>query len=99
MFPMHSRPAKSNIENRGCHHYIQYMTTKTTMNISSDLIASLHAAEDGFDFAMAANDFVAASRWVEIIADQRGELELALRMEDPCTTLADVRFFEEFKYV
>ena len=69
------------------------------MSNASRLIASLHAAEDGFDFAMAANDFVAASRWVEIINNERGELELALRMEDPCTTMADVRFFEEFKYV
>lgn len=69
------------------------------MQISSALILSLHAAEDGFDAAMAANDWVAASRWTEIIENQRGELELALRMEDPATTLADVRFFEEFKYV
>jgi hypothetical protein len=70
-----------------------------TDTVSSRIIASLHAAEDDFDFAMAANDFVAASRWRDIIADQRGELELALRMEDPCTTMADVRFFEGFKYV
>lgn len=75
------------------------MTKENTMTNSARLIASLHAAEDGFDFAMAANDFVAASRWRDIIADQRGELELTLRMEDPCTTMADVRFFEEFKYV
>lgn len=69
------------------------------MSNSVRLINSLHIAEEAFDAALAAKEWVNASRWREIIDNQRGELELTLRMEDPCTTLADVRFFEGFKYV
>jgi hypothetical protein len=99
MRSLHSRHAFAALDKLIDRHYIMSMTTETSMINSTRLIASLHAAEDGFDFAMAAKDWVAASRWRDIIADQRGDLELALRMEDPCTTMADVRFFEEFKYV
>lgn len=69
------------------------------MSNSARLIASLHIAEESLDAALAAKEWVNASRWREIIETERGELELTLRMEDPCTTLADVRYFEGFKYV
>jgi predicted negative regulator of RcsB-dependent stress response len=69
------------------------------MSNASRLIASLHIAEEAFDAALAAKEYVNASRWREIIETERGELQLALQMEDPCTTMADVRFFEDFKYV
>lgn len=69
------------------------------MTNSARIIAALHIAEEAFDAALAAKEWVNASRWRSFIADKRGELELTLRMEDPCTTMADVRFFEGFKYV
>jgi hypothetical protein len=69
------------------------------MSNAARLIASLRIAEESFDAALAAKEWVNASRWREIIANEAGELELALRMEDPHTTMADVRYFEGFKYV
>ena len=69
------------------------------MKNSERLIASLHIAEESLDAAIEAKEWYNASRWRSIIEDERGELELTLRMEDPATTLADVRFFEGFKYV
>lgn len=42
---------------------------------------SVRAAENGFRFALNAQDYVAASRWRELIVDARAELELTLRME------------------
>jgi hypothetical protein len=75
------------------------MMTENKMTNSTRLIASLHIAEEGFDAAMAAMDYVAANRWWQIIELESGQLRLTLRMEDPHTTMADVRFFEEFKYV
>ena len=69
------------------------------MSNSARLITSLRIAEEAFDAAIEAKEWYNASRWREIIENERGELELALRMEDPCTTLADVRYFEGFKYV
>ena len=42
---------------------------------------SVRAAEDGFWFALRGHDYVAASRWRELIVDARAELELTLRME------------------
>lgn len=70
-----------------------------TDTICSRLIHSLHIAEDGFDAAMNFKDFVAATWWRGEIESLAGQLELALKMDDPCTTMADVRFFEGFKYV
>ncbi len=70
-----------------------------TDTICSRLIHSLHIAEDGFDAAMNFKDFVAATWWRGEIDSLAGQLELALKMDDPCTTMADVRFFEGFKYV
>jgi hypothetical protein len=70
-----------------------------TDTVSSRIIRDLHVAEDGFDAAMNYKDYVAASWWRGEIESLAGQLELALRMDDPCTTMADVRFFEEFKYV
>ena len=70
-----------------------------TDTICSRLIHSLLIAEDGFDAAMNFKDFVAATWWREEIDSLAGQLELALKMDDPCTTMADVRFFEGFKYV
>ncbi len=69
------------------------------MSNSARLIASLHIAEEAFDAALEAKEWVNASRWRSFIETERGKLELTLRMEDPCTTMADVRFFEGFKYV
>jgi hypothetical protein len=70
-----------------------------TDTVCSRLIHSLHIAEDGFDAAMNFKDFVAASWWRGEIESLAGQLELALKTDDPCTTMADVRFFEGFKYV
>ncbi len=42
---------------------------------------SVRAAEDGLRFALRDRDYVAASRWLELIVDARAELELTLRME------------------
>ena len=94
----HSRHAFAALDNLIDRHYIMSMRENIMTN-SARLIASLHIAEESFDAALAAGEWVNASRWREIIETERGELELALRMEDPCTTMADVRFFEEFKYV
>ena len=69
------------------------------MTKSARLIASLRVAEYGFDAAMAAMNYKAANQWWDIIERESGELRQALREEDPCTTMADVRFFEGFKYV
>jgi hypothetical protein len=69
------------------------------MKTSDRLIDSLHIAEVAFEDALRAKDYVAASRWRDIIETERGELELTLRMEDPATSMADVRYFEGFKYV
>jgi predicted negative regulator of RcsB-dependent stress response len=69
------------------------------MSNASRLIASLHIAEESFDAAIEAKEWYNASRWRSIIESERGELELTLRMEDPATTMADVRYFEGFKYV
>jgi hypothetical protein len=69
------------------------------MTNSTRLIASLHIAEESFDAALAAGEWVNASRWRNIIDKEAVQLEMALRDEDPCTTIADVRFFEGFKYV
>jgi predicted negative regulator of RcsB-dependent stress response len=69
------------------------------MKISAHIIDELHIAEEAFKDALDARDYVAASRWHNIISDKRGELQVALDTEDPCTTLADVRHFERFTYV
>jgi hypothetical protein len=69
------------------------------MSKSACIIDKLHIAEDAIKDALDARDYLTASRWRNLISDLRGELELALHTEDPCTTLADVRHFERFTYV
>ena len=95
---LHSRAAFAALDNLIDRHYIQSMR-EIDMTNSTCLIASLHIAEESLDAAIEAKEWYNASRWRSIIETQRGELELTLRMEDPCTTMADVRYFEGFKYV
>lgn len=68
------------------------------MTRSTRLIASLHIAEEALDAAIEAKEWHNASRWRHYISTQRDELELTLQTEDPATTMADVRYFEGFKY-
>lgn len=69
------------------------------MSSSAELIASLHIAEEALDAAIEAKEWYNASRWRELINADARELEKVLRVEDPATTMADVRYFEGFKYV
>ncbi len=96
----HSRAAFAALDNLIDRTHISYMTKENKMadTVSARIIRDLHVAEDGFDAAMNYKDYVAASWWRGEIESLAGQLELALRMDDPCTTMADVRFFEEFKY-
>ena len=63
------------------------------------LRAEMIAAEDGMMFADEAKDYVAMSRWREILNEIWPIYVEAIQADDPHTTEADIRFFEGFKYV
>jgi hypothetical protein len=101
MRSLHSRHAFAALDKLIDRHYIMSMTTEISMTdtVSSRLINDLHIAEVGFEAALNYKDYVSASWWRGEINSLVGQLELALLMDDPATTMADVRFFEGFKYV